>query len=276
VPVRWVVVCVVVVMSVSPRGVEAGLQSPSGRVGARRGGPNQGPMSQPRDGGGPMVGPIPATRPTPETTDRMPHTTNRLPRRRIGLRSQRIERRADTSGARADIPVPEAGGRIPLPASSTPTRAAGPPSRRADCRSWRTTRGANDSSGEGAGPWPERADGSPSRRLSTPSGPTRRGGSRSLAAGAIPGPEQTFRQPEQRISGPRSRFAGRDKQILGRATRSTPERRLAASAPSNPCQFTVLGFPTTIRSFHSRITLQRRTALAYAPLPMRRHLGFDA
>jgi hypothetical protein len=82
---------------------------------------------------------------------------------------------------------------------------------------------------------------------------------------AIPGPRVDIRQPEQRISGLRSRFAGRSKQILGRATRSTPERRLAACAPSKPYQFAVLGFPTTIRSFHSIITRQRRSALAYTP-----------
>ena len=38
-------------------------------------------------------------------------------------------------------------------------------------------------------------------------------------------------------------------------------------APSSPCQFSVLSFPSTIRPFHSSITLQRRTALANAPLP---------
>jgi hypothetical protein len=73
-----------------------------------------------------------------------------------------------------------------------------------------------------------------------------------VAARAIPGREQTS--------------ASRSKQILGRGTRPTPERRLAACAPSSPCQLTVLSFPSTIRSFHSSITLPRRTALAYAPL----------
>jgi hypothetical protein len=36
----------------------------------------------------------------------------------------------------------------------------------------------------------------------------------------------------------------------------------ASRVPSPPCRFTVLNFPTSIRSFHSSIRVQRRTALA--------------
>ena len=55
----------------------------------------------------------------------------------------------------------------------------------------------------------------------------------------------------------------------------TRERRLAACARTNPDQFTILSLPSIIRPFPSSITLQRRTALAYALLaivPARAHL----
>jgi hypothetical protein len=133
-----------------------------------------------------------------------------------------------SSGAEVDVPVPEADGRTPPPASSTPTRATGCPSRRTDRRRWRTTGGANDSSGEGADQRPERADGRRSRRFPTPSGRTRRGGSGSPAEPTDSRAEPAIRRPQERSgaasrhppagaldSGSRSRFAGRSKQILG-------------------------------------------------------------
>jgi hypothetical protein len=97
-------------MSGSPSWCKAGLQSPSGRVGARRGGPNHGPMSQARDGGGPMVGPISVSRPMgggwrsfglKEAMHRAPEPTN-LPRsRQIGFRRPRIGSRDDEPGSGA-------------------------------------------------------------------------------------------------------------------------------------------------------------------------------
>jgi hypothetical protein len=250
-------------------------------------------MSQARDGGGPMVGPIPATRssrrrrrhsvvhrapeptnPTPETTDRTPHTTTRLPSRRIGLRSQRIERRADTSSAGADIPVPEASGRIPPQASSTPTRAAKRPSRRVDCRSCRTTRGASDSSSEGAGrrlqravgtaermpPDAERPDASRSGRLG---GRIRRLECRagdSRAAGTARSGERRSAGRSNDLHAPSTRVTGRSKQLLIPAS--------AGCEPSSPYQFAVLSYRSSMRSFDPIITLHRRSALAYARVPV--------
>jgi hypothetical protein len=216
-----------------------------------------------------------------ETTNRAWEATDRAPSWGIG--------------AGAYIPVPEASERIPPQASRPQTRAAGRLSRDADRRSGRTTRGVNDSSGEGSGPWPEQADGPPSRRLPRASGRTRRGGSGSRAEGAIPGREETSTGRSKQLLGRSNQILDRSNQILdrsnqilgratgfsteqpdsrpsnqilGRATGSTAERRLAACARSNPYQLTVLKFPTVIRSFRSIIALQSRTALAYVPLPI--------
>jgi hypothetical protein len=235
-------------------------------------------MSQARDGGGPMVGPMPATRssrrrrhsvahrapeptnPTPETTDRIQDTTNQPPRQRIGLRRQRIERRADTSSAGADIPVPEAGGRVPPHASSTPTRAPGRPSGRVDCRSCRTTRGADDSSSEGAGWRLQRAVGPPSACLRTPSSLRHRGADDSPAAGMVRSRERRSAGRSNDLHAPSTRVTGRSKQLLIPAS--------AACGPSSPCQFTVPSYPSSVRCFDPIITLHRRSALAYARAPI--------